>query len=414
MQTRRSKRIAKATESFASALNSVRSTLSPPQKSRGKKKAPHRTRRQKQADRQAEMERAGPPSPVASPETAGSSPPSFKLANLQANALGSPYPAAADGSPVDPESPVLLLSDDENSPRAIAFPRRVVDELASVTARLQLTESVAVDALAVDPLAVDPLAIEAAPVSPDGQWIALPPSDEAIEKFDGFQAPQPPNGTPPMDDDSQRVVRYSNDGFFWREVSNHTIGDPIHRGRKVYGLVQLWTDIRPGSRHMHYVVFKSLEEETRDIIMLAYRYLPFEDIHRSYCGTAGEHWKVKMDVYCESGYAEPGTYLAPGKAKPKRAFFEFPTEEQYICFIAGHYPSDGSKFFKEWYDKNGRFYQPPHANPFQINNPHGMEVDQLNGQPILDHERPLDSDQEDEFFPGGIQEQSQQPWTSLI
>jgi hypothetical protein len=124
---------------------------------------------------------------------------------------------------------------------------------------------------------------------------------DAAARYEGFSAKPAPRSSAPQDDNAERAVKSRCITWFEREVSNHTVGDPRARGQVGWCLAEHWIDLRADRGHQEWVAIKKDEE-----IVLCYRPMPFDCLHLSYSGNAGEQLIVKADVYNESGYAEEG------------------------------------------------------------------------------------------------------------
>jgi hypothetical protein len=82
----------------------------------------------------------------------------------------------------------------------------------------------------------------------------------------------------------------------------------------------------------------------------------------------------------------------------KHCYVEFDSKAHYNRGLANHTVDHGVELVQEWYDRDGRFYQPPHANPFPVFNPNGMDVDHVEGQRIEEREPPLHPEEVEEEF----------------
>lgn len=352
-----------------------------------------------------------PPTPVLSPSAKLNSP-QFNMVNFNPTGKGSPYPATTildeDESVPPPNTRPVDTEERVDSPpvRPTAVeelfddppPQPIIDLTEEDEPSVQVSDS--------DDGSLPPADVHPAP-DDDVPPLDMPPSEfeaeededalraeaetAAAAQFPDFNAKPAARSCPPRDDSAERVVKSRIETKLTREVSNHSVGDPM--ARKVIGwcFVEHWIDLRAGQDNQEWVVVKKNGE-----IVLSYRPMPFDRIHLSYSGNAGEQLMVKADVYDESRYAEDG--MKVWGVRGKRVFFEFETKTQYDCFLVAHTVSDGPKFIEEWYNKEGRFFQPPHKNPFQVFNPDGMEVDELNGHRIEEREPPLNEDEIDDEF----------------
>jgi hypothetical protein len=377
-----------------------------PKKGRGKRSGSNRNISKKPSpvnsprvtrSRSRRQQQPPAPRPPSSPEPAASpnanahlaSPP-FNLTNFNASGKGSPFPRTP--TVLDDKAPVIEIEETFAPPPVRSH---VVEELFDdPPARIKQEddEDLPVEVANSD----DGSRSLAVLVVPSFEAEAKEPSEHALmadaaARYEGFSAKPAPRSSAPQDDNAERAVKSRCITWFEREVSNHTVGDPRARGQVGWCLAEHWIDLRADRGHQEWVAIKKDEE-----IVLCYRPMPFDCLHLSYSGNAGEQLIVKADVYDESGYAEEG--MVVWGVRGKRCYFHFESKSQYDCFIVAHTVGDGPKFAEEWYDKDGRFYQPPHANPFPVFNPNGMEVDKLNGYFIQERAPPLNERELDEEF----------------
>ena len=230
-----------------------------------------------------------------------------------------------------------------------------------------------------------------------------PPAEIEIDDFDCPQSKYAIQ--PPADNNEERMVTLNFLVGCKRCMSNPEIGD-VKRGEEMLLGGEIWRDKRENiyNPDQVYIVLKNHLHIVRQ-----FRNLPFLIAERGIQAVPGEPFKVTIDCYDESMYAEEG--MSVTGVRPIRMTFDFEHKTNvgpgYTMhgFFHAIYGTMGPSFIAEWENKTSRFHRPT-TNPLIKNNLNVMDQDQVNGVDMEDGERPLDSDVEEEEY-GELQFESQ-------